>query len=107
MGVITKSNYQSLMDHLGSGKAWDLSRKREGLYMLPPFGNTSSIYNSRIEALHSINRFLTSSKEDYVLLSDCDLVANIDFKEMIATHINNQADITILYRCGKNSGSCG
>ena len=29
VGVITKSNYQSLMDHLGSGKAWDLSRKRE------------------------------------------------------------------------------
>ena len=38
VGVITKSNYQSLMDHLGSGKAWDLSRKREGLYFLPPFG---------------------------------------------------------------------
>ena len=34
VGVITKSNYQSLMDHLGSGKAWDLSRKNQGLYML-------------------------------------------------------------------------
>ena len=31
VGVSTKSNYQSLMDHLGSGKAWDLSRKRDGL----------------------------------------------------------------------------
>ena len=38
VGVITKGNYQSLMDHLGSGKAWDLSRKREGLFLLPPFG---------------------------------------------------------------------
>ena len=38
VGVVTKSNFQSLMDHLGSGKAWDLSRKRDGLFFLPPFG---------------------------------------------------------------------
>ena len=38
VGIITRSNYQSLMDHLGSGKVWDLSRKREGLFLLPPFG---------------------------------------------------------------------
>ena len=101
VGVITKSNYQSLMDHLGSGKAWDLSRKREGLYMLPPFGTQSSISNSRVEALSSAKRFLTSSKEDYVLLSDCDMVGNIDFKETIAAHTANEADITIVYRCGK------
>jgi len=36
VGVVTKSNFQSLMDHLGSGKAWDLSRKRDGLFFLPP-----------------------------------------------------------------------
>lgn len=57
VGVITKSNYQSLMDHLGSGKAWDLSRKREGLFMLPPFGSFSSVSNSRIESLSSITTF--------------------------------------------------
>ena len=31
VGVITKTNYRSLMDHLGTGKPWDLSRKREGM----------------------------------------------------------------------------
>jgi glucose-1-phosphate adenylyltransferase len=101
VGVITKSNYQSLMDHLGSGKAWDLSRKREGLYMLPPFGEQSSISNSRIDALSSSSRFLTSSKEDYVLLSNCDMVCNIDFKQVISFHLKKQADITVVYRFGK------
>ena len=38
VSIVVKQNYHSLMDHLGSGKAWDLSRKREGLYLLPPFG---------------------------------------------------------------------
>ena len=53
VGVVTKSNFQSLMDHLGSGKAWDLSRKRDGLFFLPPFGKQDQdISNSRIEAWH-------------------------------------------------------
>ena len=38
VGIITKNNYQSLMDHLGSGKDWDLARKTGGLVLLPPFG---------------------------------------------------------------------
>ena len=37
VGVITKSNYRSLMDHLGTGKPWDLNRKNDGLFILPPF----------------------------------------------------------------------
>ena len=51
VGVITKNNYQSLMDHLGTGKAWDLSRKRDGLFMLPPFNNSEEEYRNRISAL--------------------------------------------------------
>ncbi len=102
VGVITKSNYQSLMDHLGSGKAWDLSRKREGLFMLPPFsGEHSSVSNSRVESLAAIKRFLKNSKEEYVLLSDCDIVCNIDYREVISAHLENQADLTIVYRYGK------
>ena len=77
VGVITEQNYQSLMDHLGSGKSWDLSRKREGLYLLPPFGAETMRTEGKISSLASIMRFLRNSKEEYVLLSDCDTVANI------------------------------
>ena len=42
VGVITKSNYQSLMDHLGTGKPWDLSRKTEGMFILPPFASAGN-----------------------------------------------------------------
>ena len=53
VGVITKSNYQSLLDHLGSAREWDLARKKGGLYILPPFGNVeSTLYRGRIEALY-------------------------------------------------------
>ncbi len=101
VGVITKKNYQSLMDHLGSGKAWDLSRKREGLYILPPFGSESNINNSRIESLASIGLFLKNSKEDLVLITDSDIVCNIDYADVISFHVKNDADITLVYRSGK------
>ena len=100
VGVITEQNYQSLMDHLGSGKAWDLSRKREGLYLLPPFGAETMRTEGKISSLASIMRFLKNSHEEYVLLSDCDIVANIDYKEVFQLHAEKNADITILYRHG-------
>lgn len=98
VGVITKSNYQSLMDHLGSGKAWDLSRKREGLFILPPFGNGNSMYSNRIEALYGISNFLNNCNEEYVILSDCDMICNLDFKKVLDAHLDTNADITVVYK---------
>ena len=100
IGVITEENYQSLMDHLGSGKAWDLSRKREGLYLLPPFGAETSRTEGKIASLASVQRFLENSREEYVLLSDCDTVANIDFKDVFRFHSEKEADVTVIYRHG-------
>jgi glucose-1-phosphate adenylyltransferase len=102
VGVITKSNYQSLMDHLGAGKPWDLSRKRDGLFILPPFfGGNSNEFTNRIQTLDGISRFLADSKEDYILLSDCDVICNIDFKDVITFAQQKDADITMIYTRGK------
>ena len=99
VGVATKSNYQSLMDHLGSGKPWDLSRKNSGMYILPPFSTKESggVAN-RIELLHGCMNFLSHSKEEYVLLSDCNVVCSIDFGELLEAHIASGADITAAYQ---------
>lgn len=102
VGIITEENYQSLMDHLGSGKAWDLSRKNEGLSLLPPFGAELTRTEGKIESLATVSRFIKNSKEDYVLLSDCDTVANIDYREVFDFHDKQNADITVVYRRGNS-----
>lgn len=102
VGVITEQNYQSLMDHLGSGKAWDLSRKREGLYLLPPFDADTTRTDGKISSLASVQRFLRNSTEEYVLLSDCDTVANIDYKDVFRFHTEKEADMTVMYCHGKS-----
>ncbi len=102
VGVITKENYQSLMDHIGSAKSWDLDRKNGGLYILPPYSNMlSRVYDGNVDALRGIRSFLSHSTEQYVVLYNSNSALNIDLTEMIEQHIHSAADITIAYRHGK------
>ncbi len=107
VGIITKSNYQSLMDHVGSGKDWDLARKDGGVIMLPPFGDlgNDSLYTSRLEALKGITNFLFRADEEYVVMTDCDNVCRINYNEVIENHIRNHADITLVYKQIENIDS--
>ena len=100
VGVITKSNYQSLMDHVGSGKDWDLARKDGGVIILPPYGDleNSTLYTSRLEALKGITNFLFRADEEYVVMTDCDAVCRINFNDVIENHIKNRADISLVYK---------
>ena len=99
VGVITKSNFQSLMDHLGSGKDWDLARHYGGLYILPPFGvlENNSLYTTRLEALKNVLGFLSKSTEEYVVMSDSDMVCNINFNPIIKKHVESGAVMTLVY----------
>lgn len=99
VGVITKSNYQSLMDHLGKGKEWDLDRKIDGLFILPPFGTgQKTVYRDKIEALWGAKRYLERSNEEYVLMSDSNIICSIDYTEVLKQHILAKADITMVTR---------
>lgn len=99
VGVVTKSNYQSLMDHVGSGKEWDMAHKREGLFILPPFGHAQSgIYKSRLDALSGITDFLRRSTDEYVLMSDSNIVCNMNLSQPVDFHIRSRADITAICR---------
>lgn len=102
VGVLTKSNYQSLMDHLGTGKPWDLSRKNDGLFILPPFSTSEAGGNAdKLASLKGIMGFISRSKEEYILLSDCNTVLNLDIEALTNYHTEKNADITIVYKNGK------
>ena len=100
ISVITHYNYQSLMDHIGAGKDWDLARRSGGIKILPPYmtayaNKQNALYNSRMEALKSVNYSISRFNSDYVVLSDCDVICNIDLNDMINDHIQSGADITM------------
>lgn len=99
VGVVARNNYHSLVNHLGSGKEWDLSRKFGGLTIYPPFSTISSksLYSGRLEALKNVYNYIQRGREDYVLLSDCDVICNIDYTDVLDFHKSRGADITCVY----------
>ncbi len=101
VGIITKQNYYSLMDHLGMGSEWDLARKTGGLHILPPYRSEGSgIYRGRLEALAGAAEFIRESDAEYVVLADSNVVANMDIKPMVDFHEKSGADITCVYGRG-------
>ncbi len=102
VGVITNYNYQSLMDHIGTGKDWDLARRSGGIKLLPPFitaydaSKSESLHTARLELLKGALNFIERSKEEYVVMTDCDRVCTIDYQKLLDRHIESRADITIV-----------
>lgn len=98
VGVIMHDTYQSLLDHLGSGKDWDLARKRGGLRLLPPFGYASAHsgpgFRGRMEALYGVSSYIGRIRQEYVLMADGDLVVNLPVDEIFDFHVSSGADIT-------------
>lgn len=99
ISIIVRKNYHSLMDHLGNGREWDLSRKKGGLNIVPPFAQKQvKMFDGRIEALESIKGYLKKQTEKYVIMSDANIAVNFDFNDLLNTHIKSGADVTMVYR---------
>ena len=99
VGIIVHESYQSLLDHLGSGKDWDLSRKHGGLRILPPFGyegKGGGEYRGNMEALSGVYSYLQNIRQDYVILGWGDMAVNLPVSEIYQQHLDTGADITMV-----------
>ncbi len=101
--VIAHYNYHSLMDHIGTGKNWDLARRNGGIKILPPYitayaNASNALYTTRLEALKSVIHSISHIKEELVVLSDCDVICNLDIDALIKNHLDNNADVTMVIK---------
>ncbi len=95
VGIITKSNFMSLMDHLGTGNAWDLAKRRSGLTILPPYHGHN--FSSIIETLYNLHGFIEHGSEEYVLVDNAGCVSNFNYRKVLEFHEQKGADITFIY----------
>lgn len=102
VGIITRSNFLSLMDHLGTGNAWDLAKRRSGLTILPPYKEHK--FDGIIETLYTLHDFIEHGNEEYVLIDHAGCVSNFNYRKLLEYHEQKGADITVIYT--KRSREC-
>ncbi len=81
VSIVVRKNYHSLMDHLGTGREWDMARRHGGLNIVPPFrrkGRAHLLWPCGSAGLHL--NFLENQKEKYVVMSDANVALNYDFQ---------------------------
>lgn len=95
VGVFPSYPFASLMDHIGMGKSWDLDRKRDGLFFMPTTqwnGGYSTV--GSFSSLEEHSHFFRKSKCDYVVITNCFIITQLDYEDMLDFHIKSKADIT-------------
>lgn len=98
VGIVAKSNFLSLMDHVGSGSAYDLSKRRSNLTILPPYGGKA--FSNYVETIYNLHGYLENNREKYVLISPGNVVTNFDYGNVFDFHAKKNADITLIYKNG-------
>lgn len=100
ISIVANYNYRSLAEHVGSGKDWDLARREGGVNFISPFQtayiSSTAMFSTRLEALINMKEYISEFKEDYVVLMDSDNALNIDIADVISTHVDSGAKITIV-----------
>lgn len=100
VGLVTPYMYRSLMDHVGVGKEWALSRKEGGMFILP-----GSIYGYKNIQGHFLLRDILRNLaffqrggdgETVLAASAANKVMNVDYRAVLADHEAAGGGVTLL-----------
>lgn len=102
VGIYAKEKYRSLTDHLGSGKDWDLNRKKGGLYIFSPentkYNNNYGFKTGDVYTILANIDYIEKSKEEYIIIAPGYMLCSIDYKEALKYHKQSKNDITVIYK---------
>ena len=98
--ILTQYNSRSLRDHLTSSKWWNFGRKQGGLFVFTPFTSSedSNWFRGTADSIYQNMSYLMRSSEEYVVITSGDAIYKMDYRQVIAQHVEKGADITIVYQ---------
>ena len=105
VGIISRHNYQSLMNHIGDGEEWGLELEEGGLEFLTPYAqSTVGSYRGKLESLNNAMSFLEFGDDELIVMIDSAILSNIDLADVIAKHVASGKDITVVTKAGIADG---
>ena len=99
VGVFIQEKPRPLTEHLGTGEAWDLDRKKDGLFIFYPYYNSAnSMYMTEMKSFRDNIDYIKNSTQKYVIISSSYMICNINYNHVIKHHKESKADITVIYK---------
>lgn len=97
VGVLTQYRPYQLHEYVGSGRGWDLNETGGGISILPPYATQEggAWYAGTADAVTQNLDYIKSHHPEYVLILSGDALYRMDYREMLNTHIEHNADLTI------------
>lgn len=98
VAIFPYGNYRSLADHIGSGDRWDLNRRKDGIFMLPPKNlNLTAEESISFQRMYEQVEYFLRSNQEYVIVTPCNIVWNIDYNVILYHHLIEKNDLTEVF----------
>lgn len=95
VAIFPYGNYRSLSDHIGSGDRWDLSRRKDGIFILQPKNlNLKSEDSISFQRMYEHLEYFVRSTQDYVIITPANIVWNINYDDVLKNHLLQEAELT-------------
>ncbi|MCI8667004.1 MAG: glucose-1-phosphate adenylyltransferase subunit GlgD [Dorea sp.] len=102
--VYIRRKPRSLVEHLGTGRHYNINSKRGRLHILfSESKGDNDLYNTDIAAFSANLECIERAHQPYVVIAPSYMVYSADFKALLASHIESEADITLLYHSVDNA----
>lgn len=96
--VLMSQNPRSLVEHLGSGRHYNINSKRGKIQLLfTEGGAATSFYNTNMAGFAQNIESIQKAPADYVVLAPGYMVYTQNYDTLLTKHIESGADITLLY----------
>lgn len=97
VGVITQYQPLALNNHIGNGSAWGLDGIDSGATILQPYSATEGNrwFQGTSHAIYQNIDYIDSMNPEYVLILSGDHIYKMDYDDMLQTHKDNLASLTV------------
>ena len=97
VGIITQYQPLALNSHIGNGSSWGLDGINSGATILQPYSATEGNrwFQGTSHAIYQNIDYIDSINPEYVLILSGDHIYKMDYDDMLQTHKDNMASLTV------------
>ena len=96
--ILSQYRSYSLINHIGTGAAWDMIGRYRGVSILPPFidSEQNDWYRGSADAVYRNLDFVKYHNPEEILILSGDHIYQMDYRDVIAYHHEKKADLTVV-----------